>query len=68
MEHMQERKPRMGPGKFAHSGKLKRVKEIKSNGQDFSGGPFKTTFSVPAVWIRSLVCELRPTCLVMVRT
>lgn len=51
MEHIQERKPRMGPRKFAHSGKLKRVEEIKSNGQDFSGGPFKTTFSVPAVWI-----------------
>lgn len=49
MEHIQERKPRMGPRKFVHSGKLKRVKEVKSNGQDFSSGPFKATFSVLTV-------------------
>lgn len=68
MEHMQKRKPRMGPRKLAHSGKVKTVKAIKSSAHDFSGGSFKTLFSVLAVQIRSLVCELRSTCLVMVRT
>lgn len=68
MEHIQKRKPRMGPRKFAHSGKVETVTAIKSSAQDFSGGSFKTMFSVLAVQIRSLVCELRSTCLVMVRT
>ena len=68
MEHKQKRKPRMGPREFAHSGKVKTVKAIKSSVQDFSAGSFKTMFSVLAVQIRPLVCGLRSTCLVMVRT
>ena len=68
MEHIQKRKPRVGPRKFAHPGKVKTVKVTKSSAQDFSGGSFKTMFSVLAVQIRPLVCGLRSTCLVMVRT